>query len=716
MRNKHSFFLGSLYLLVWTAWGTAPEAPASAFTVHKIFGSNMVLQSDRPIRISGNAAPGEIIRVSLGSHCADGVAGKDGEWCVELPAMKAGMRPYTVTVSGGGRQSAVVFENVLIGEVWLASGQSNMEMPVYSDRPFWGSANGAQEAAAAHYPGIRFFDTNRCRSLSPGVEQKEIAGPGWTICSPESAAPFSALGYYFARELYRELNVPIGIISSSWGGSPVRSWISRDGFLKGGRSSELSAIEEITAPPSAAREADRNRLKKELAAATLAWQERFLAADPAATAAARAWKEPDFDDSEWPDENIVGQPAYDFDGVFWYRRTVQLPASWSGRELSLSLGVIDDCDETFFNGEQVGATGLDISGYWKQSRLYRIPGRLVRPGDNTIAIRVTDFSSIGGVKGPASRIVLQLGKERISLAGLWKYRVEYKVDRKRIGSRPAPPAGMLISKSSHHFPGTLYNSMIAPWTRYAIRGVIWYQGESDVGQARDYMTLFPLLIRDWRSKWHDPELPFLFVQLAPLEHHMPSLPGPAGFWKARQPGNSELAELREVQAAALALPATGMAVTLDIGDPFNVHPADKQTVARRLACEARRLCYGSSVVSAGPIFERMRIEGRQIRLFFRNTGSGLTARGRKPEGFAIADRNGQFVWAEAEIDGDTVVVRADGIPAPQAVRYAWASFPGNANLFNREGFPAAPFRTDRPDYLLKQSCSTCEKEYRHEEQ
>ena len=197
---------------------------------------------------------------------------------------------------------------------------------------------------------------------------------------------------------------------------------------------------------------------------------------------------------------------------------------------------------------------------------------------------------------------------------------------------------------------------------------------------------------------------------------MPSLPGPAGFWKARQPGNSELAELREVQAAALALPATGMAVTLDIGAPFNVHPADKQTVARRLACEARRLCYGFSAVSAGPIFERMRIEGRQIRLFFRNTGSGLTARGGKPEGFAIADRDGQFVWAEAEIDGDTVVVRADGIPAPQAVRYAWASYPGNANLFNREGFPAAPFRTDQPDYLLKQSCSTCEKEYRHEEQ
>lgn len=677
---------------------------AAVFTVHKIYGNHMILQRGRPIRIGGSAAPGEAVRVTIGSNTVHAVAGIDGEWCAELPAMEAGMQPYTVTVSGAEGVPEIVFQDVLIGEVWLASGQSNMEMPVYSGRPFWNALNGEKEAAAAEHPGIRLFNMALCRSVSPGVEQKEVSGPGWQVCSSQSAASFSAVGYFFARRLFGELKVPVGIINSSWGGTPIQSWISETGYRYANRSGELSAIEDVRTPLSSERKAYLAQLRKELKMATEAWRKRFDESSSAYSAKAEAWKAPEFDDSDWTEENIAGQPAYDFDGVFWYRRTVILPAGWAGQELVLSLGVIDDCDETFFNGERIGATGPETPAHWKTPRTYSVPGKLVRKGGNVIAIRVTDYGSIGGVKGPPKQIYLQEENNermKVPLSGNWKYKVEFKADLKEIGNRPIPPDGCLIAPDSPHFPATLYNSMIAPWTNYPIRGIIWYQGESDVGFSERYMTLFPLLIRDWRRAWQEPDMPFLFVQLAPLEHHMPSLPGPDGFWKTRQPGDSDLAELREVQAATLKLPNTGMAVTIDIGDPYNVHPANKQTVAERLAAEAGRLCYDYSVVSSGPIYDRMQIEGGKIRLFFRNIGSGLTAHGARLTSFAIAGPDGCFVWADAEIEGDTVVVSSDKIASPTAVRYAWAAYPGNANLYNREGFPAVPFRTDRPGYLLQ---------------
>lgn len=705
MRKLYLALLALAAVVMLGACGSisAPDKMAGTFTVHKVYGDHMVLQCDRPIRISGTAAPGESVKVTIGDNSAYATAGDDGEWTAELPAMKAGMQPYSVVVTGKEGTPGVSFEDVLIGEVWLASGQSNMEMPVYSGRQFWNSANGKAEVAAADHPGIRLFNTCQRRSVSPGVEQKEIAGPGWVVCSPETVGPFSALGYYFARQLHKDLNVPVGVINSSWGGTPIQSWISEAGYRSANRTGELAKIES-SRKPSKEQEAKIAALKKKAKIAFDAWEKRFYAFDPAATAAAQAWKNPGFDDSGWQSEEVPSSPAADFDGIFWYRRTVTIPAEWAGKELTLSIGAVDDCDETFFNGEKVGATGTSTPNYWSVPRVYKIPGKLVRAGANTIAVRVADMYSNGGLMGPEPLLYLQLGNDkndRIRLNGAWKYKVEFKIDTQKLGTRPTPPDDLSISQSSPHFPATLYNSMVAPWTVYPIRGVIWYQGESNAGAYEEYMKLHPLLIQDWRNKWNNPEMPFLFIQLAAFERHSPSKPGPADFWKNRQPSDSSWPKLREVQTATLAIPNTGMAVAIDVGNPFDIHPADKQTLGYRLGKEAERICYGSREISAGPLYERMTVEGNKVRLFFKNTGSGLVAKDGAPASFAIAGKDGNFVWADAKIDGDTVLVWSDKVKEPVEVRYAWAGYPGNANLYNKEGFPASPFRTAKPDYLLK---------------
>lgn len=705
MRKLYLALLALAAVVMLGACGSisAPDKMAGTFTVHKVYGDHMVLQRDRPIRISGTAAPGESVKVTIGDNSAYATAGDDGEWTAELPAMKAGMQPYSVVVTGKEGTPGVSFEDVLIGEVWLASGQSNMEMPVYSGRQFWNSANGKAEVAAADHPGIRLFNTCQRRSVSPGVEQKEIAGPGWVVCSPETVGPFSALGYYFARQLHKDLNVPVGVINSSWGGTPIQSWISEAGYRSANRTGELAKIES-SRKPSKEQEAKIAALKKKAKIAFDAWEKRFYAFDPAATAAAQAWKNPGFDDSGWQSEEVPSSPAADFDGIFWYRRTVTIPAEWAGKELTLSLGAIDDCDETFFNGEKVGATGTSTPNYWSVPRVYKIPGKLVRAGANTIAVRVADMYSNGGMAGPEPLFYLQLGNDkndRIRLNGAWKYKVEFKIDTQKLGTRPTPPNDLSLTQNHPYFPATLYNSMIAPWTVYPIRGVIWYQGESNAGAYEEYMKLHPLLIQDWRNKWNNPEMPFLFIQLAAFERHSPSKPGPADFWKNRQPSDSSWPKLREVQTATLAIPNTGMAVAIDVGNPFDIHPADKQTLGYRLGKEAERICYGSKAISAGPLYERMTVEGNKVRLFFKNTGSGLVARDGAPTSFAIAGKDGNFVWADAKIDGDTVLVWSDKVKEPVEVRYAWAGYPGNANLYNKEGFPASPFRTAKPDYLLK---------------
>ena len=693
--------LALAFLLGACAMFSSPEM-AEKFTVHKVYGDHMVLQRGVPIRIGGTAAPGKSVKVTIGENSTYAEADEHGKWVTDLPAMEAG-GPYTVLVEGDKTSQPVRFDDVLIGEVWLCSGQSNMEMPVWSGRQFWNSLNGDREAARANNSKIRLFNTNLRRSVSPGIEQEEIAGPGWTPATPEAVKPFSALGYYFGRRLQQDLDVPIGLINSSWGGTPIESWISADGYRSAGRTREL---ERISAVGMSKEEIEKKlqELWKKNALEFSKWEKRFYDYGAKQTAEAALWKAPAFDDSSWSDCSIPATFPADTDGVIWFRRTVDIPAAWAGKDLQLFLGAIDDCDETYFNGVKVGAIGTETPEYWSKERKYTIPGKLVRVGRNVIAVRASDMFGDGGLLGPSNTVYLRLASTpegKISLANGWKSKMEFKADLAKIGARPEPPMLSTTAGRASHFPATLYNSMIAPWTIYPIRGVIWYQGESNAGRYEDYMILHPLLIQDWRKKWNNPEMPFLFVQLAAFERHSPKNPGPADFWVNRQPADNNWSKLREVQTATLAIPNTGMAVAIDIGDPFDIHPSDKQTLAYRMAREAERIAYGSKTVSAGPLYKSMEIKDGKVYLSFDNVGSGLVANGGELASFAIAGKDGKFVWAKAKIDGDEVVVWSDAVKEPVAVRYAWSSYPGNANLYNKEGFPASPFRTDQPDYLLK---------------
>lgn len=691
---KHGLLLAMLCLPAVA--GFAAELPPGAFTVHKIYGSNMVLQRQKPISISGMGSPGATVKVELAGAAATTVTDAAGKWVAMLPAMAAG-GPYTLTVSGSRPEDTVKLVNVMVGEVWLCSGQSNMEW--FVDK----SDHAAEEIAAADYPNIRLFNVQPRRYVAPQGPQPEIVGLGWQVCSPQTIPKFSAVGYFFARQLYHDLKVPVGVINSSWGGSPIESWISLEGYQKADRLEEIAMIAQVrpdvTFDPVKL-EAKRTFARQKIAA----WEQMFFTDHAVQTFAAADWMSPDLTLDGW---QAVKQPAnfvYDVDGVYWYRTSVDLPPAFAGRDLMLSLGAIDDIGQCYVNGEKVGENSTDAPQYWTVNQVCPIPGRLTQAGKLTIAVRVIDFSGPGGFTGPADRMFVALADQadgpKIMLADrTWYQRVEFKLAY-RYPERPTLPNVPPVTKD-FYFPSGLYNSMIAPWTKYPMRGFVWYQGETNAGNSPNYMELQPLLIDNWRTMWGDASMPFVFVQLAAYERNTPDDRLKDDFWVKRNPSSDSWAVFREVQTATLKIPHTGMAVAIDCGDHSSTHPTDKQTVGYRLAMEAERLAYGKTAVSSGPLYQGMKVEGDKIRLCFSNTGSGLTARGGALKSFAIAGADGKFVWADAAIDGGTVVVRSDKVPQPAAVRYAWARYPGNPNLYNLEGFPASPFRTDTPDYLIK---------------
>lgn len=703
-RNLYSVPAALAVALHLGACSTAiqPNKMAMSYSVHKVYGDHMVLQREKPIRISGTAIPGESVLVSIGDANTFATANDRGEWVAVLPAMKAG-GPYTVSVSGAATCSKVVFSDVLIGDIWLASGQSNMQLPVYDKGKSWCSMNGWEEAQKAQNSNIRLFNATSQKYVSPEKIQTEVKGPGWQLTTPETVAPFSAVAYYFGRRLQQDVNVPIGLISANWGGTRIEPWISRAAYAQAGRTNELANIDAIL-KNNAESEAQSQAAIKKAQQDFTAWEKRFYAVYAKETALAADWKNPGYNDFSW---QKIAMPNNSFpdnvDGVGWYRKIVTVPAAWAGKKLTLSLGAIDDCDETFFNGVKVGAIGTDVDSYWAAKRVYQIPGKLVQPGCNVIAVRVSDMCGDGGLQGTAMEMFLSPdGKQKISLAENWKFKLEFSIDTEKIGSRPRLPCEMMSDPRDPNFPATLYNSMIAPWTGYPMRGFLWYQGESSVGAPEDYLKLQKLLISDWRGKWNDTQMPFIFVQLPGFERHTPDKRLPDDFWVKRQPGDPDWAIFREAQAATLKqVPYTGMAVCIDAGDHSDLHPANKQVVGFRLAREAERISYGKNIVSTGPYFKSMAIKGDKAILSFANVGKGLIAQGNRDGKlgcFAIAGKDGKFVWADAVIDGDTVVVSSPQVIVPAAVRYGWVSYAGNLNFYNQDGFPACPFRTDMPDY------------------
>lgn len=640
-------------LLLVAGWAVAlcPIAKADV-RLPSLFGDNMVLQQRTQAPIWGWARAGERITITAdwpGARPAQATAAADGRWKAEFSTPAAG-GPYTVSIAG---DTTIVLHNVLAGEVWVCSGQSNMEWTVQD------CADGPAEAAAAKYPQVRLFQVPNTVSLHPRFD----SGGSWAVCAPESAAGFSATAYYFGRELHRTLGVPIGLVQSDWGGTRIEAWMSERALRPFAEYQEEFNTIDIARDP-----ARRAQLEYEQAHG---WWERVAAAEEMTPA--RGWATASLDDAAWKSTDVPGLWKEDelaaFDGLAYFRLRFEVPADKAGAAATLALGPIDDRDDTYLNGTRVG--GMREDGRWNTPRQYEVPAGVIVAGSNLLAVRVYDTGGPGGIFGAPEELKLTFEDGlALPLAGRWRYQVG-------LSAAQLPPRRPALA-SNPNIVTVLYNGMIAPLVPFALRGVIWYQGESNRSNAAQYATLLSTMIRQWREDWGRGDFPFYYVQIAPFDY-------------GGDVGQSAL--LREAQARALSLPNTGMAVTMDIGDPTNIHPANKQDVGRRLALWALAKDYGRPIVFSGPRFASMQIEGAAVRIRFDFADGGLAARGGALTHFEVAGADRHFLPAEAEIDGDTVVVRSSAVIQPVAVRYGWCNA-CEPNLFNGAGLPAIPFRTD----------------------
>jgi sialate O-acetylesterase len=624
-------------------------------TLPALIGDNMVLQRETQVALWGWAQPGEHVQVRAewADAAVEAVSDDRGHWRVGVDTPGAG-GPYTLTVAG---DTVVTLKNVMIGEVWLCSGQSNMEWGVSA------SLRAESEIASARFPSIRLFTVPNRKSLHP----RNDCQSQWLECTPETVAEFSAVGYYFGRTLHGELDVPVGLISADWGGTPIEAWMS-EGAL--GVFAEFDDTLQIV---RALR--DPNTRGDVIQAMDQRWWDGLD--DPGPDTPGIGWTETGHPDNDWSTMHLPGSWSQaglgKFDGIIRFRKTIELPASWDGRPAGLDLGPIDDRDDVWVNGAHVG--GTREAGRWKVPRQYDVPPGVLRTGANVIAVRALDTGGTGGINGRPEQMVLkpadESGLEPISLSGEWRYLVGTAAS-----NLPPLPSTVGLDKNT---PTVLYNGMIAPLVSFGMRGVIWYQGESNRLRPTQYRQLFPALIGQWRGDWGLGDFPFYFVQIAPFRYDN---------------DRGEAAELREAQLTALATPHTGMVVTTDIGNPHDIHPRNKQEVGRRLALWALAGEYGQpDLVHSGPIYRSMTVEGRSIRIAFDQVAGGLVCSGATLTHFQIAGQDRRFVEATARIDGDGVVVSSPDIPDPVAVRFAWDAAP-EPNLFNADGLPASPFRTD----------------------
>ena len=648
-----------------------------------LFTDNMVLQQNADVRFWGTARAGARVTLLTSWDKARYVApvAKDGSWSLSLHTPSWG-GPYTVSVSDG-KGAPVVLENVLIGDVWLCGGQSNMEMAIENN--VTGMARTLAEASS--HTGVRIFHVNNTTALEPSSVLNVRHG-GWNTCDENTIRDFSAAGYYFGIELNEKLGVPIGLIESCWGGTLAEAWTSA-GSLET-MPYFRDAVKRISELPSSA--AERDALFR---ADVERWEKEVRAKDPGFKS---GWATVDYDDSSWDALQAPGtvesQGLPHIKGFMWMRKTVDIPQSWAGRELTLGLSMIDDNDFAFFNGECIGHT----EG-WMARRQYKVPASAVTAGKAVIAVRVMDTGGDGGIHGRADWMNLSCGMETMSLAGEWKY-------RRAMSLRGIPLFPINVS-SDPNTPTALYNAMIYPLIQFPIKGAIWYQGEANVGRAEQYQTLLPLMINDWRRSWGYC-FPFYIAQLA--NYMTPQTEAEESSWAA----------LREAQLmVSQTMEDTGLAVLIDIGEARDIHPKNKVDVGKRLAYNALALTYGLPVQYSGPIYKSHAIEGSAIRVRFDfasglcslggDDGAGVAAAGAAgaggaglggfdgapagPDGFYIAGVDRVFHKATALIDGETVVVSSPEVDFPVAVRYGWADNP-HCTLYNGAGLPASPFRTD----------------------
>lgn len=631
-----------LTILVATTWISI--SLQAQIRLPKLISDSMVLQRDTKLQIWGWASPGEKLRVQFSNKTYKTKADADGKWKLGLPPMKAG-GPYTMKITG---KNTVVIKDILMGDVWFCSGQSNMvhQMNIHD-------VTYATDIAMANYPAIRQFLVPAAGNLS--APQEELADGAWKAAIGDQVRPFSAVAYFFARKIYEKYGIPIGIINASVGGTPAEAWTSDEGLKD-----FPALLHTIQQNKDTAYVNNRNRI-------AAAANKPGAPADPGLTGDIK-WYDVAYKPKGWRNINIPGywedQGIKDLDGVLWYRREIEVPAAMTGKPAGIFLGRIVDADMLYINGKQVGTTA-----YQYPQRRYRIPAGVLQPGNNLFVIRVTNNAGKGGFV-PDKPYCLFAGSDTIDLKGYWQYKVGEVFEPRS----PGPSA-----LATQNQPSALYNAMVAPLVPYAVKGILWYQGESNAQRPEEYEKLLPALIADWRQQWRQPDIPFIYAQLP-------------GFMDYRYlPSESNWAKLREAQRKTLSVPHTAMTVNIDLGEWNDIHPDNKKDVGERMALAAIKIAYGENIVYAGPMYRSATVEEGKIIISFTHTGSGFITNDEEMiRGFAIAGPDKKFVWANARADGDRIIVWHKDIADPKYIRYAWADNP-DVNLYNREGLPASPF-------------------------
>ena len=612
----------------------------------KLVSNGMVLQRDTNVKIWGWAAPNEQIAINFINVDYQVTANASGNWELQLPVLAAG-GPYTMTLAAS---NTITINDILVGDVWLCSGQSNMAM--------------AMSGVASTYPtdvsnstNDRIRNFNVPREYEFNTPRTDLSNGEWIKANPTDVLKFSATAYFFAKELYaRNPSVPIGLIHSSYGGTPIHAWMSEKALKN---FPETVAEIQLLKNPDYVSTAVQNDITLENN-----WNNTLKNND---LGVINNWKSNTTNTSTWPSVTI---PFTKRDiGSVWYKKDIVVSSATAANEALLQLGTLIEVDSTYVNGKFVGFNNSE----WA-SRRYTIPANTLVAGNNTITVRLVNNSLTGGFTGNVFQLVGT--NETIDLRGTWKARVGFAMS-----ALPAPVNWLWK-------PTALYNSMLAPVKNYAFKGAIWYQGEGNSSRPSQYSIYLRSMIEDWRSLFNNPTMPFLYVQLPNYQAAVAN------------PVESNWALLRESQLKTLSVPYTGMATTIDVGDPNNIHPVFKKPVGTRLALVAQRAVYNNQqIVSSGPMYESMKIVGNTIELTFNTLGSLMKFKSTgtpigTPTNFAIAGTNKVFSWAQARIEGNKVIVWNDAIPNPVAVRYAWGQNPAGQKLFNTQDLPASPFRTD----------------------
>jgi len=649
----------NIFLFVFIAFMASCQTKPTQLKVAKIFDNQMVIQREQPLRVWGRATPKSKITVKIADHETIVKTNTDGQWLAELPAVEAG-GPYKLYVSA--HDTTIMFNDVLCGDVWICSGQSNMAFSLIN------ADNGSNELAKANYDKIR------CYNIENDMEFKPLdtlrSNPVWYKATSDSLADFSAVGYFFGKYLHQELNVPIGLIGSNWGGTVVEAWASENTIKKFDAFTEdIATIQSL--PTSVAEQ------KAKSDSAFNKWKNNEMLKGKGLS---EKWYLPETNTADWKEMEIPnyfgdGFPELaEYKGAVWFRKSFDLAPAFVGKDLQLWLGQIDDHDQTWVNGQKVGETFFRDS--WTG---YTIPADILKEKDNVIVVRVFNVSGKGGFNGIPSYYDYYPENDRshrMSNAGTWKFNKGIPYERDDEEGAVHPKIG------PNDYPCMLYNAMINPIIGYPIKGAIWYQGESNAGRAYQYRELFPAMINDWRTIWDIGDFPFYFVQLA---NYME---------RNDKPEESAWAELREAQTMTLSLPNTGMATIIDIGEADDIHPTNKHDVGKRLALNALAKTYGQDVEFSGPMYKSHEVEGNKVIIEFSHADGLYASDEADVKGFTVAGEDKQFYTANAEINGDKIIVANPNVTDPVAVRYAWANNPAT-NLYNSAGLPAVPFRTDQ---------------------